>query len=174
MYEVAKDFVPSILTLIAAGVALRISYRFGRIQADIAKSQRDIALDKLKFDLFRSRYEIYEAVKKLLEYVPFIDDIAKSDSTKIRSLYVKMDEARFYFPSDICAILDAIHKRCEHFMEQLAQRDRINLIDDGHRDEWSQLADILAKDQTALRQTYGSLPQIFEKVLAFKQLTSNA
>jgi hypothetical protein len=171
MYEFAKDFASPIVTLIAAVIAGFITYTFARVQARIATSQRDIALDKLKFDLFRNRYEVYEAVKKLLEYVPFIDDIAKTDTSKIRSLYVKMDEARFYFPSDICAVLNEIHKRCELFFEHLAERDRINIDD---RDEWSRLADILGDDQAALQKIYGSLPQIFETTFAFKQLMSNS
>jgi len=171
MYEFAKDFVSPIVTLIAALIAGLITLTFARVQARIATSQRDIALDKLKFDLFRNRYEIYEATKKLLEYMQFIHDIEKSDASKIRSLYVKMDEARFYFPSDICAVLKEINKRCELFFEHLAERDRINIDD---REEWSRLAEILANDQAALRKIYASLPQTFEATLAFKQLTTSS
>jgi hypothetical protein len=82
-----------------------------------------------------------------------------------------MDEARFYFPSDICALLNEIHKRCELFFEHLVERDRINIDD---RAEWSRLADILGNDQAALRKIYGSLPQIFETSPGFKQLTSHS
>ena len=64
MYEILKDFAGPVVTLIAASVAGTITFVLARIQARIAKSQRDIALDKLKFDLFQKRYEIYEASKQ--------------------------------------------------------------------------------------------------------------
>jgi hypothetical protein len=157
-------------SLIAATIAGIITFTFARVQARIAQSQRDIALDKLKFDLFRNRYEIYEATKALLEYMPYIHESGKQDASKIRSLYVKIDEARFYFPPDICAVLNEIHNGCERFFAHLAKRD--TTVDIGDRVEWSRLADILANDQKALRTAYASLPQTFEKTLAFKQLTT--
>jgi len=76
------------VTLLAAGAAGFITYTFARIQARIAQSQRDIALDKLKFDLFERRYEIYQATKVLLEYMPFVTDLEKLDVTKVRALSV--------------------------------------------------------------------------------------
>jgi hypothetical protein len=130
MYQFAKDFASPIVTLMTAVIALVITYMFGRIQADIAASQRDIALDRLKFDLFRNRYEIYEAAKALLEYMPFIHDSVKQDVSKIRSLYVKMDEARFYFPPDICAVLKEIHDSCERLLHHFTERDTTVDIDD--------------------------------------------
>ncbi len=113
MYELFRDFASPIATIIAASVAGGITYAFAKRQAGIAASQRDIALDKLKFDLFDARYEIYEAAKSLIEHVSFVTELEKTDTTKIRALYVKLDEARFYFPPDIRAILDEIHKLCE-------------------------------------------------------------
>jgi hypothetical protein len=168
MYQFAKDFASPIATFIATMAAAVITFTFARVQARIAASQRDIALDKLKFDLFSHRYEIYQAAKELLEYVPFITDILESDSNKIRSLYVKIDEARFYFPPDICAVLKAITDRSELFMTHLAERDRETHDDP---DKWSRFADILAKDQSELRAAFQTLPQTFEKTFAFKQLT---
>ena len=75
MYQFARDFASPVVTVIAAVIAGCITYIFARVQADIAKSQRDIALDKLKFDLFRNRYEIYNSAKELLEYMPFVTEI---------------------------------------------------------------------------------------------------
>ena len=46
-----------------------------------------------------SRLAIYEAAKQLLEYLTNIHDLEHTDSAKVRSLYVLIDEARFYFPS---------------------------------------------------------------------------
>ncbi len=157
------------VTLVAAGAAGFITYTFARIQARIAQSQRDIALDKLKFDLFEKRYEIYQATKALLEYMPFVTDLEKLDATKVRALSVTIDEARFYFTPEICTFLHDTRARCETFFEHLRQRDLMN-IDDSQK--WGEMAETLAKDQQVLRITYASLPQIFEKTLAFKQLTT--
>jgi hypothetical protein len=74
-----------------------ITFIISRGQRRIAQSQRDIALDQLKFNLLQRRYEIYQATKELLEYIPFVSDIGKSDSTKIRALSVKMDEIALLF-----------------------------------------------------------------------------
>ena len=98
VYQLLSDLASPVVTLITALIAGFITITFARNQTQIAQSQRDIALDKLKFDLFEKRYEIYQACKTLLEYVPFITDIEKSDPSKIRSLYIKLDEASFYFP----------------------------------------------------------------------------
>jgi hypothetical protein len=170
MYATLKDFAGPVVTLIAASVAGAITFMFARIQVRLAKSQRDIALDKLKFDLFQKRYEIYEATKALLEYVPFVTEIEKCDTNRIRSLYVKLDEARFYFPQDICAFLDDIHARCELFFSHLSMRDQVS-IDDA--EEWGKTGELLASDQSMLKAIYASLPTTFSKSLAFKQLTTS-
>jgi len=169
IYDVLKDFASPVVTLIAAFTAGFITITFARTQAQIAQSQRDIALDKLKFDLFKRRYATYQSCKTLLEYVPFITDIEKSDPSKLRSLYVSLDESRFYFTPDIYAHLVYIFPRCETFLQHIAQRDQVSTDD---REKWSQLADTLARDQSELRQLYASLPERFETALAFRQLTT--
>jgi hypothetical protein len=50
MYQFAKDFASPIATFIATMTAAAITFTFVRVQARIAASRRDIALDKLKFD----------------------------------------------------------------------------------------------------------------------------
>jgi hypothetical protein len=153
-YLVLKDFAGPAAAIIGAIVAGIITFIISRGQRRIAQSQRDIALDQLKFNLLQRRYEIYQATKELLEYIPFVSDIGKSDSTKIRALSVKMDESRFYFPPDICNFLHDTRARCEVFLTRLGQRDAINIDEAG-----SAMADALATDQTALRMIYQSLPE---------------
>jgi hypothetical protein len=170
MYSVLRDFAGPLATLLAAVAAIVVTTLFNRWQLRIAKSQRDIAHDKLKFDLFKQRYEIYEAAKGIIEYVSFIHDLEKSDSTKIRTLYVTLDEARFYYPPELCKYLNDLHDRCELFLSHLGERDRLNI---DNRKEWSRLADVLSADQSALRAIYASLPATFEASVAFKQLTTS-
>jgi hypothetical protein len=166
-YDIAKDFAGPVAAFIGATVAAFITFTFGRAQIRIAQSQRDIALDKLKYDLFEKRYEIYEACKTLIEDVVLVSDIAKCDAGKIRSLYIKIDEARFYFPRTIVGYLIYVHRECEAFLQLLGERNLINSDDE----KWSKSADVLAKHQAELRQVYAGLPEIFEDSLAFPQLT---
>jgi hypothetical protein len=168
-YQVLMDFAGPVAGMIGAIVATAIAFAIGLGQKRVAQSQRDIALDQLKFNLLQRRYEIYQATKELLEYVPFISDIEKSDANRLRTLSVRIDEARFYFPPDICNFLHDTRARCEIFLTRLGKRDLIGTDD---HEQWSATADALAKDQAALRMIYQSLPQVFERSLAFKQLTT--
>jgi len=52
MYDILKDFASPALSFITAVLAATVAIRFGILQAQIGKAQRDIALDKLKHDLF--------------------------------------------------------------------------------------------------------------------------
>jgi hypothetical protein len=172
-YMVLKDFagpvsafLASITAFLASITAAVITFFFARGQLHIAKSQRDIALDRLKFDLFKRRYEIYEATKNLLEDVVVIHDM-KYDTTKIRKFYIILDEARFYFPDDTCALLREVHNKCEIMFTILGKRSNVN----DESEEWRTLGDTLAASQTALKAIYAVLPDKFERDLRFSQLT---
>lgn len=167
MYNIMKDFASPILSLITAILAATVAIRIGNLQAQIGKAQRDIALDKLKFDLFTKRYEIYEAAKRLIEHLVMVSDMMKQDATLIRQLYITMDEARFFYGPDICAFLDRLHDASEAFLTLLGERENMN-IDDS--DKWADTADRLALRQKRLREIYASLPVTFEPALSFDQL----
>jgi hypothetical protein len=169
LYDVLKDFAGPVVTLIAAGAATSITYVINRNQVRIAQSQRDIALDRLKFDLHTKRYEIYEAAKTLLEHVALVNDIKKSDPSKVRTLYIKLDEARFYFPPEIQASLAQIHDGCERFLRHLGERENVDIDNEAL---WRSSAEILAADMSHIRMLYEKLPATFEKSLAFTQLTT--
>jgi hypothetical protein len=168
-YDILKDFAGPVAAIIGAFAASIVALSLGRSQWRIAASQRDIALDKLKFDLFQHRYEVYQGAKEILEYVPFIDENQKSDSARVRALYVKLDEARFYFPPAICSVLSDIQNRCELFFLHLSMRANTNI---DNTEYWTKLAEMLARDQSMIQATYASLPSTFESALAFKQLTT--
>jgi hypothetical protein len=167
MHDILKDFASPVLSFITAIIAATVAIRFVTLQAQIAGAQRDIALDKLKFDLFAKRYEIYEAAKRLIEHLVMVSDMKKQDSTLIRQLYVKMDEARFFYGQDICAFLARLHDASEAFLTILGERENIN-IDDS--DKWTNTAERLALRQKHLREIYASLPATFKAALAFDQL----
>jgi hypothetical protein len=56
-------------TVFAATVAAGVAFTFGSIQASIAKSQRNIAYEKVKIDLFDKRYKLFQSCKEILEVV---------------------------------------------------------------------------------------------------------
>lgn len=64
-FENVKALASPFVTLVAAGAAMFFTSK----QVKIAKLQSDIALDKLKYDLFDKRYEIYHITKNVLEHI---------------------------------------------------------------------------------------------------------
>jgi hypothetical protein len=69
-YDFWKTFASPIATGIAALVAARITYKFGKTQAIIAQQQTDVAQQQARFaevrlqhDLFDRRFKIYQAVR---------------------------------------------------------------------------------------------------------------
>lgn len=167
-YAFLKDFAGPIATIFAATVAAGVALIFGIVQWRIASSQRDIARDNLKFALLQRRYEIYDAAKRLLEHIALTHTSEKSDINKIRSWYVQIEEAHFYFPDYICAYLRQITNATEAYFKHVAERDLINL---DHTEKWHAQAELLAHDLSVLRKYYADLPNIFKRPLAFKQLT---
>src|SRR6478752_4833660 len=137
-YHLFKDFAGPVATGVAAITAIVVTYRFNKQQIEISRTQRDIAIDKLKFDLFELRYGIYLAAKELIEYVSNKGDLAEFNSDKMRSLYVKLDEARFFFDNVAVSFMQEIERTIERRLELMAERERAN-IDDAAL--WGKLAD---------------------------------
>src|SRR6266446_1805729 len=122
--ELAKAFAGPVATVIAAIAAVSVTYHFGKhqvriaeAQAATAKSQRDIAYDRLKYDLFEKRYEIYLAAKKLIEYTSQFRKRGDMFNPSVMELKVKLIEARFFFPPTEAALFANI--------AQLAAKHRI-------------------------------------------------
>jgi hypothetical protein len=93
-YEFFKDFAGPIATVCAAGAAVFVTIHFNGKQMQIAETQKNIALDKLKWDAHEERYKIYSEARELISYVSQQHDFEKIDNQKIRDLRVKIDEAR--------------------------------------------------------------------------------
>jgi hypothetical protein len=165
-YDALKDFAGPLATVFAALVATAITAIFAIAQARIARAQKDIALDKLKFDLLERRYRIYEAAKQLIEYIALHRDTDKINTDKVKQLYVTIDEARFYFDPDVRDFLTVLTDRAEAYYTVLFERDHISIDDP----KWSATGDWLAERLAELRGMYADLPSKFEKALRFSQL----
>ena len=165
-YEVLKDFAGPFATVVASIIAAAITVVFAIAQVRIAKSQKDIALDKLKSDLFEHRYKIYDAAKNLIEYISSNGDTHKIDRNKIAKFYVTIDEARFYFDLDIQNFLEALTYEAENFITELYGRDNLSTEDP----KWTAAGKLLASRLALLRVMYVELPNKFEHALSFTQL----
>lgn len=176
-YSFFKDFSAPLATVFAATVAAIVTFYFNKRQTEIAKSQmgiaasqRDIATDKLKVDLFKERYGIYEAAKLLISIIANLrdfDDVGRRNN-EIRDLYVKLEEARFFFDPDICAFLEKLHSNAESFLTELSAD-----VSADDAAAWSARAERLTTKQAILRQMYADLPKKFQSALEFTQLTKN-
>jgi hypothetical protein len=174
-YAFLKDFAGPLATLTAAIAAAGITFYFNRSQnpiaqsqRDIAQSQRDIALDKLKFDLLERRYDICLAAKAFIQQVWGARDKSQWDVKKVGDLEVKLDEGRFYFPDHIQQFLKDLRT--------VAGQKMVHLIERGEISEAANFAanrKTLDADDDRLAAMYSKMPETFETVLAFSQLTKS-
>ena len=166
-YDFLKDFAGPIAAVTASAVAASITVRLGKGQAAIAKAQADIARDKLKFDLFELRYGIYKAVKELVEHETRNSEFNKIDHEYVRSMYVKFDEARFFFDQETISFIDSVGAASEAYLNLLGFRWNSNFEDDQLR---TSMAEQLAECVARLRELYATAPAAFERSLKFGQV----
>jgi hypothetical protein len=167
-YEFFKDFAGPIATVCAAAAAVFVTIHFNRKQMQIAETQKNIALDKLKWDSHEERYKIYTEAKELISYVSQQHDVEKIDNQKVRDLRVKIDEARFFFNPSIRAFLDEIDHTAESLLSNLGVRWQTHEDDDDI--EWREINEKLGNDTQKLRSLYAEMPNKFESALALSQL----
>jgi hypothetical protein len=165
---VLKDFAGPVATIFAASVAGFIALRLGMGQVAIARSQADIARDKLKFDLFELRYDIYAKVKELNEYTQTIHEYEKIDSARVRALYVKLDEARFFFDPTVTEFITEVRQTAEKRFSLLGDLWQCYQQDEDQREQQVQL---LTGTDVALRELYAEAPAVFEPALRFEQVS---
>jgi hypothetical protein len=177
--EILKTFASPIATIIAATAAVWVTYKFGSIQAslakqqaqtagvqkDIAESQRNIAYDRLKYDLFEKRYEVYDAAKRLIEAIFAKTPIDVADLT-IRKLRLKLDEARFFFPTDTRTFCEYIEQQT---YEVLTVSHALQRVGESYGDRET-LQEKQTKAEIELAKLYEQLPKMFERDLGFEQL----
>lgn len=169
IYSVVKDFAAPAAVIVGSGVAGTIAYIFGRAQKQIASSQRDIALDKLKFDLFERRFAIYSALRNLIEHVVSASDLKDIDHQRLDAADTVIGEALFFFPEDIRKLTSEIRARITTFVVHLKSREDTSI---DNSDAWKKIADQLTEDTLTLLEHHTKLPDKFASSLRFEQLTS--
>jgi hypothetical protein len=158
MLEVMKAFAAPTVTALVGAAAIFIQISFNRRQAVIAE-------DRLKFDLFQRRYAVYKSVKEFLELLAREGESIAFNSEKIKSFYIELDEASFFFGKDIQDFLKEIHDAVEKLVDKLVRRRHAS------DEERVGFADPLASDQALLRSKHAEVAKRFEEALRFKQLT---
>jgi len=157
MYHVLKDFAGPVATIIAATVAVFVTWRLGRGQRKIAEQQAATALDQLRYNLFEKRYEIYKDMQDLIRLLVNEADKADFRPFDVAPHYVVMDEAIFFFSESICAWIRELKDDCKNFLAARAARDR---NPEDYADKMRRLVDHLT-----------GMPKRFEQELGFRQLT---
>jgi hypothetical protein len=130
---------------------------FGRAQYRVAAAQKNIALDKLKFDVFEHRYRIYTAAKELCELLLRKENVENAEWDKMYALFVTLDEARFYFDPTTIKVLDDLILFARHYYFRHVPDVRIVPVNE-------------ESARALLFDTYKSLPKQFERALAFVEL----
>jgi hypothetical protein len=167
VYDFLKDFAGPFATVVASGAALVVTWRFSASQAKIAEAQKDIALDKLNFDVFGKRYEIYLATRMLIDRIKKKDH-ASLHPEEVRGLYLKMAEACFFFDKPMQAYINEVRTTSDRI---LLTRDQRELVDE-RLDEatWVTLGKTLSGDEASLSEMYRELLPAFERAMALTQL----
>jgi hypothetical protein len=180
-WEVFATFSGPAATVIAAGTAALITYKFGKIQQriaegqastaaaqkDIAQQQRDIAYDKLKHDLFERRYEIYKTAKELIEYISQ-DKFESIYDPKLREMRLKLDEARFFFPPNETALFELIEKSVGDYLIGEVERNSAGDDQVARFEAANKMTEILK----ILTGIYAEFPKLMKTELGFAQLTA--
>lgn len=102
----AKGLPAAFVALVIGLIAALIAYR----QMKIADEQRRVAADKLSFDLFKERYQVFETTREALLH--FVGLPGGSFPLKDAS-----HRARFLFGPEIYKYLDELTERCAEVRE---------------------------------------------------------
>jgi hypothetical protein len=165
--DLFKEVIAPISTIILSAAAIAISWFFSSAQARTAKAQIHLALDKLNFDVFGKRYEIYEVTRSLIDRVK-AQDRARLHPTELRALGLKLGEACFFFDKSTQMFLKEVWTVSDRILLTRDQRELVNPESDEER--WLALGKQLSADNARLSEMYSQLLPVFEQAMALTQL----
>jgi hypothetical protein len=160
--------------LVASGVAATFGffqYQLGKAQRWIARSQRDIALEKLKLDAFRERYLIYAAARALTRYLSRSHNSGIGDD-KVNEWLGKIDESLFFFSGAQLQILDRIASLS---MDLILTGHIVEDFDDSMSavEKASKVRELKELRFTSF-DLYTSLPKVFAKEFDFSEVAKKS
>ena len=134
---------------------------FGKAQSETARSQRDIAFDKLKVDLFDRRYRIYTAARNVIEAI-----FNRLDEDELSNIVLQesatLNEAVFFFSKEGREEVERILYMVERYFEY--RKNSYGESGDVERDARMTLRE--------LTEIYNHLHIVFSEEIGFRQLTT--
>lgn len=166
-YQVAKDFAGPVATVIAAVAATFVTWKFSAAQRDIAQSQRDIAFDRLKFDLFQKRYDLNDILRRLFESLGRCTDPVNDADIKMMRLRIRT-EPRYFFPLDVAQKFGDFESVVQQYLQAQVTRDQYDQRDRERLNEAKKMTDASMQ----LLHLLEDIHKAMGRELAFAQLTT--
>lgn len=170
IYVWCKDFLPPLATLVASCAAIFLTWRFSGIQTRIDERQADIAHDRLRFDLLEKRHEIYREAQDLIREIVTERKQVEISTEDMNNAIIRLrvlDEARFFFPTDMCDIFAEIGKDIQIVVDGTRAHQRLHENEDTQR---RAIADRINQAENRLRNRLQNMPEDFSAEMSFPQL----
>jgi hypothetical protein len=159
---------------VAAGAAVWVTWKLGKsqiaiaaAQRDIARSQRDLAYDKLKLDLFDKRYQLYVTAKRVVEHVGQAPTARVFTDVKLIDMFVELGEAHFFFAPAEVAIFERIRSLANEYEIAVVGRNSERESKEFRAEQAKKATDT----QIALVELYGQLLPLLKNEMGFGQVT---
>jgi hypothetical protein len=169
-----RTLVGPMATLIAATIAAVVAIvigvaqtRIARAQKAIAKSQRDLVVDKLKCDLFDRRLDIYLAIKELGEQLKKVEELDDNAYARVNANMQRLEPVAFLFDSE------TVHYTMDIFRlsNSISLNLRLRGLDDYYdEDEKERLLKEVKSDQAKLSDLMRRAVDQFMMPLTFPAL----
>ena len=178
-WEFFKAFAGPIATVFASLTAVGVAVTFGIIQArisrsqaetaaaqkDIAKGQLNIALERMKHDLFEKRFAVFEVARQLLIRAVQHDHV---DAGEIIKFNMETADAEFLYNEDIVDYLDSLRSRIVRLRQVNTQ---IKSIEDNERLE-KRRGELIDKAADIAIELSAELPIMIAKFKPYLKLGS--
>ncbi len=164
-YQLAKDFAGPAATCVAAVAATFVTWKINAAQRDIAQSQRDIAFDRLKFDLFEKRYDLNDIVRRLFESLGRCADPANDADINMMRFRIRT-EPRYFFPPDVARKFGDFERIVQQYLQAQVTRDQYDQRDQERLREASKMTEASMQMLDLLEEIHKAMGN----ELAFAQL----
>lgn len=174
LWEWAKKTtkITDIVSTLVTCVIFFLGYQISKAQKNIAESQKNIAKEKLKFDLFDRRYKIYNAFKN--GGGALNEKLDENEVTKIMSrMYDAYQESLFLFGEEVYDRLYHIYLAVYFLLVNTGQFNYLKSFphdDDLYKNEIQLLVQKMEQDRTKINEFYHDIDKIFSKYMSFKDI----
>ncbi len=167
-----NEILPTIVSLntLALGALAWLQWRtavgqrnISEEQKTIADSQRRIAEQKLKLDLFDRRFKIYSAIREFASGLFMYGEVT---SDMIVTFVCDTSEADFFFEPEVTRFKDDLHELAKQSVSILGRSSTYPPESEMHKD----LAEQRGRIREAAEQKYNEMTKLFHPYLGFNRL----